>query len=217
MINAEWHARHKMPKNPTTDQRMKWHLEHARHCGCRPISGALLEEFKIRYQGTHQEFWIYFTRRDHFALGRWAAECAERVLPIFEQKYPTDERPRVATRILRDWTDTGDFKMAAIRRASLSAHAAARQVSAADLAACYAARAAGQAVATAHVPTHALGAALYALKAISTSHPANLTAVIASEYTWQTDHVPENLREWVKTGLKNNRRILPEDLRLHLE
>ncbi len=217
MINAEWHARHKMPKNPTLDQRVRWHLEHARHCGCRPISGSLLEEFKSRYTDTHQEFWIYFTRTDHFALGSWAADCAERVLPFFEQKYPGDGRPREAIKTLRDWIDSGVFKMPVIRGAALAAHAAAREVKAADLAACYAARACGQAVGTAHVPTHALGAALYAFKAIAASHPADLDAVIADEYTWQMDHLPENLRAWVTAWLKKNRRILPQELRFQLE
>jgi hypothetical protein len=25
-INSEWHAKNKMPKNPTFEQRVKWHL-----------------------------------------------------------------------------------------------------------------------------------------------------------------------------------------------
>ena len=35
-INREWHAAHKMPKNPTDTERLKWHLDHAKHCDCRP-------------------------------------------------------------------------------------------------------------------------------------------------------------------------------------
>ena len=34
-INAEWHAAHKMPDNPTEDQRLAWHLDHSKNCGCR--------------------------------------------------------------------------------------------------------------------------------------------------------------------------------------
>ncbi len=34
-INAEWHAAHPMPKNPTLDQRIEWHVEHQRECHCR--------------------------------------------------------------------------------------------------------------------------------------------------------------------------------------
>jgi hypothetical protein len=47
-INAEWHRAHPMPKNPTLDQRIAWHAEHARNCGCREISGKLLEEMTKR-------------------------------------------------------------------------------------------------------------------------------------------------------------------------
>jgi hypothetical protein len=32
-----WHKTHPMPKNPTVQQRIEWHLAHARHCACRPI------------------------------------------------------------------------------------------------------------------------------------------------------------------------------------
>lgn len=47
-INKEWHLAHPMPKNPTMDQRIAWHLEHARHCGCRKIEGKLKMEMEQR-------------------------------------------------------------------------------------------------------------------------------------------------------------------------
>jgi hypothetical protein len=206
MINAEWHARHKMPKNPTMDQRVKWHLEHSRHCGCRPLSGHVLEEFKKRYLGTHQEFWVFFTRQDHLALAEWAAGCAERVLPVFEQKFPQDPRPRDAILTLRDWIHSGVFTMPVIRGASLAAHAAAREVKKMDNAACYAARAAGQAVATAHVPTHAFGAAIYAVKAVAAADSSIATVAMLAERQWQLQHLPENLRPWVESSLEKLQR-----------
>jgi hypothetical protein len=205
-INAEWHAKHKMPKNPTLEQRVKWHLEHAKHCSCRPIEGKMLEEFKKRYAGTQREFWIFFNVDDHKALGLWAAECAERVLPLFEEKYPKDTRPREAIRVLREWVKTGKFSMMAIRGASLAAHAAAREVKEADNAARYAARAAGQAVATAHVPTHALGPALYAYKAVAATHPEDSKAAIVKEQAWQFKQLPDNLREWAAAGIREKQR-----------
>ena len=48
MINAIWHRAHPMPKNPTLDQRIAWHVAHAEHCGCRPIAGRLREEMERR-------------------------------------------------------------------------------------------------------------------------------------------------------------------------
>ena len=40
-INAEWHRQHPMPKNPTVEQRITWHLAHQEHCACRPIPDKL--------------------------------------------------------------------------------------------------------------------------------------------------------------------------------
>ncbi|MFZ2025689.1 MAG: hypothetical protein WAV30_00145 [Microgenomates group bacterium] len=47
-INATWHLANKMPKNPTLDERVAWHVEHARQCKCRPLHGKILEEIKKR-------------------------------------------------------------------------------------------------------------------------------------------------------------------------
>jgi len=47
-INKEWHLKHAMPKNPSIDQRIKWHLEHQKNCSCRPIPEKLAEEMKKR-------------------------------------------------------------------------------------------------------------------------------------------------------------------------
>jgi hypothetical protein len=47
-INATWHRAHPMPKNPTVDQWIEWHLAHANARGCRAIHGKILEEIKRR-------------------------------------------------------------------------------------------------------------------------------------------------------------------------
>ena len=71
------------------------------------------------------------------------------------------------------------------------AHAAAREVGE-DNAARSAAHATGQAVATAHVPTHSLGAAIYALQAVyrATKSP-DADAALAKEREWQYRHLLE--------------------------
>jgi hypothetical protein len=122
-------------------------------------------------------------------LAVWAIDCVERVLPCFEEKYPEDPRPRNAIDACRAWIHTGVFNMAVIRKAALSAHAAAREAGE-DNAARSAARAAGHAVATAHVPTHSVGAANYALQAIgrATNSP-DADAAIAREREWQYQHL----------------------------
>ncbi len=211
--NFEWHLKNKFPQNPSTDQKVKWHLDHARNCPCPSADVEILKELKKRYMNTHQEFWIYFNVNDHKNLAIWAADCAERVLPYFEEKYPDDKRPSDAIRTLREWVNTGKFSMPVIRGASLASHGAARGVKKEDHAARFAARAAGQAVATAHVPTHGLGAAIYALKAVADANPSNARAVIENERRWQYMHLPDNLQEWVASGLKKNERLLHVELR----
>lgn len=161
----------------------------------------------------HQEFWIFFNKNDHKLLALWAAECAERVMPFFEEKYPEDHHPGKAIETLREWIKTGEFKMSVIRGASLASHAAAREVNKEEKAACFAARAAGQAVATAHVPTHALGSALYPLKAIAYLNPEDAKAAVTKERSWQLRKVPKNLRQWVESGLIQKQSILPKNLR----
>lgn len=127
----------------------------------------------------------------HKTLAVWAIDCAERVLPWFEEEYPEDPRPRDAVKTLREWIATGTFRMAVIRKASLDSHAAARDAGE-DNAARSAARAAGQAVATAHVASHAPGAAIYALQAVSrNAGPAEAEAAVAAEKEWQYRHLLE--------------------------
>jgi len=47
-INKQWHSKNKMLKNPTLDQRIMWHEEHAKQCGCRPIPQKLSEAIKVK-------------------------------------------------------------------------------------------------------------------------------------------------------------------------
>jgi hypothetical protein len=136
-----------------------------------------------------------YGREDQIAMATWAADCAEHVLPYFERAYPEDDRPRSAIEACRRWVSTGVFRMAEIRGASLAAHAAAREAKDNE-AACCAARAAGQAVATAHVPQHAFGAAYYALKAVAATG-----GDVAGERDWQSERLPENLREEVMSRI----------------
>lgn len=45
--NREWHEKNRMPKNANLEQRMKWHLEHAKNCRCRPVPESIKKELKI--------------------------------------------------------------------------------------------------------------------------------------------------------------------------
>lgn len=127
-------------------------------------------------------------------LARWALDCAERVLGLFEAAAPHDDRPRRALEAGRDWVRTGQFSMSTIRRASLDAHAAAKDVKA-DAPAAHAAHACGQAVATAHVAQHAYGGAYYALKAIAALDRERAVRRVGSEMRWQSHRLPPHLRD----------------------
>jgi len=124
-------------------------------------------------------------KAEHEILATWAADCAERVLPLFEKERPGDDRPRKAVKAVSEWVQTGVFKMSDVRGASLAAHSAAREVAEND-AARSAARAAGQAMATAHVPRHALAAAIYAATAVRDSvDPSEADSAMNREREWQ--------------------------------
>ena len=131
------------------------------------------------------------SKTDHKTLAFWAIDCVERVMPYFEEKYPQDHRPRQAIETLKAWIDTGVFKMVVIRKASLDSHAAAREVGE-DSPARSAARAAGQTIATAHVPRHSYGSAIYAQQAIYRAK--NSMDAAESERNWHYQHLL-NLRD----------------------
>jgi hypothetical protein len=100
----------------------------------------------------------------HKLFGYKAALEAERVLKFFEKEQPDDNRPRDAIKAIKAWAeDERVLGMKEVRKLSLDAHAAAQDVISDE--AKFAAHAAGQAVGTWHVPTHALGAFSYAGKA----------------------------------------------------
>lgn len=128
-------------------------------------------------------------RCDHRTLAIWSKACAERVLPYFISQFPDDKRPQQALDTLQNWIDTGEFSMKVIRKASLDSHAAAREVGE-DTPARSAARACGQAVATAHVRTHAIGGALYALQALHRATDAEVVEdVLTEESDWQYQYL----------------------------
>lgn len=126
---------------------------------------------------------------DHRTLAAWAIACAARVLPYFTDAFPQDPRPQAALDTLQEWITTGEFSMAVIRGAALASHAAAREVGD-DTPARSAAREAGQAVATAHVPAHAIAAANYALQAVHRAHTeGDPEQAVARERAWQYQHL----------------------------
>ena len=135
------------------------------------------------------------TDADHHLLALWAADCAERVLHLFEKALPHDKRPRRAIEVARAWS-RGEMTMMQARAASVASHAAAR---AATGAARDAARAAGHAVAVAHIATHELGGAAYAIRAVraAAKDDAQREKAHRAELRWQRRKLPRNIRALV--------------------
>jgi hypothetical protein len=99
-------------------------------------------------------------------LIRWCV-CYTRanILPIYEQAYPCDGRPRQSLDAAEAWL-AGAIRFPMARKLILQAHAAAREASD-HPAAQAAARAAAQAASSIHVPSHALGLAFYGAAAVA--------------------------------------------------
>lgn len=130
----------------------------------------------------------------HHLLALWAATCAEHVLHFFEEARPDDDRPRRVIELARAWT-RGEIPMRQAHKAAFTANAAARDLSGA---AKFAAYAAGQAVAVAHVAAHELGAAAYAIRAAQAAAPDGQREQAGRrECQWQREQLPEDIRELV--------------------
>ncbi len=122
---------------------------------------------------------------DRRLVATWAADCAERVLVVFETETPTDGRPRDAIARTRAFA-RGELDVAGEIRRRFVAGRAAHAVN--SPAAVAAARAAAQASGVAHMGAHALGAAAYAAKAAGLAAPDQPTAV-SDEIAWHLEHM----------------------------
>ncbi|TCJ34707.1 putative immunity protein [Parafrankia sp. BMG5.11] len=127
---------------------------------------------------------------DRRLVAAWAADCAERVLGLFEAEAPQDDRPRAAIARTRAFA-RGELNTAEEIRRRFVGGVAAGDVKAPAAAA--AARAAGQAVAICHMGAHALGTAAYAAKAAGLAAPGRPGAV-KDEIRWQLNHMTAEVR-----------------------
>lgn len=129
------------------------------------------------------------------AVAKWAADCADRVLGLFEAEVPDDDRPRALIARARAFA-RGELNTAHEIRRRFTGGVGTADVKAPAAAA--AARAAGQAVAVCHMGAHALGAAAYAACAAGLSHPERPEAV-DDEFRWQLDHMSADVRAALRT------------------
>ncbi|WP_194410121.1 putative immunity protein [Microbacterium cremeum] len=123
---------------------------------------------------------------DRRLVAAWAADCAERVLELFEAEAPDDDRARDAIERARafsrgELTAAGEIKRRFV--AGRAAHAATSPAAVA------ASRAAAQAAGVAHMGAHALGAAAYAARAARLRDGS--TDAATAEFDWQVEHMSD--------------------------
>ena len=120
----------------------------------------------------------------------WAADCADRVLGVFESDAPDDHRPRDAIARARAY-GRGELDTAQEIAQRFVAGRAARDFK--SPAAVAAARSAAQAAGVAHMGAHALGAAAYAAKSAGLDAPGKHNA-LDDEVRWQVAHMSAEAR-----------------------
>jgi thiamine monophosphate kinase len=117
------------------------------------------------------------------------------VLPLLGEN--PDERLKNALRVAEAWRG-GNASTGDAMKTSVAAHAVAREAS--DPIARAVARSVGQAVATAHMADHSLGAAWYALKAVKSAGTSP-----EAERRWQDEHLPPEIRDLVLTARESRK------------
>ena len=100
--------------------------------------------------------------QNHRVLILWALDCANQTLAHLEFLVPNENRPRQCLDTCRAWAE-GRIKMKPAKETILSCHKAAKQLAEIPAALCHGI---GQAGATVHVETHAIGLPMYELTAL---------------------------------------------------
>ncbi|MEU8132503.1 putative immunity protein [Streptodolium elevatio] len=126
-------------------------------------------------------------------IAGYAADCADRVLPVFEHGVPGDPRPRESVAAARDFAG-GGRRTAELRQKSWAAYKAAQEATAPAVV--DAARSASHAAAaaylhpkaSAHQVKHILGAAAHAARAEETAEPGLRLA--GGTLDWARVHAP---------------------------
>ncbi|MFX0164992.1 MAG: putative immunity protein [Candidatus Hodarchaeota archaeon] len=138
------------------------------------------------------------TKDQHHQLMQWGCNCAEHVLSLYGKEI--DKRLKNALSVAKEWIK-GNVSVGDARDASLKAHEVARESS--NPTSIAVARSVGHAVATAHMSDHSLGAAIYALKAISSAGKS-----IDLERKWQNEQLPIEIIDLVLTARNKKEKAL---------
>ncbi|MFT4147637.1 MAG: hypothetical protein QM632_02430 [Micrococcaceae bacterium] len=123
-------------------------------------------------------------------VAAWAADCAERVLGLFQAEVPHDNRPQLLISRTRAFA-RGELNTAEEIRHRFKGGISSGEVKTPSAKA--AAKSASQAVAICHMGSHALGAAAYAVLAASLAKPKQ-PEVTDKEICWQLEHMSAEVK-----------------------
>lgn len=128
---------------------------------------------------------------DRRAVAGWALACVERVTPLFvTDSDEAAEQIRDAIARTRAYSAGESSAAAEISKRFVAGRAAKAATTPAGVAT---ARSVAQAAAVAHMGAHALGAAAYAVKAVSLAEP-DRPELVADEIDWQLERLDEHQR-----------------------
>lgn len=136
---------------------------------------------------------------EHILLMHWAIECVEHICPLLQIDISDQIKQLLA--VAKQWT-LGNASVKDARNAAIAMNDLAKTTT--NLAYKYAVKAAGHAVATAHMADHALVASRYALKAFENTCKSKQT-----EINWQVEQLPFKIKNFmVKIVLDNDKSTL---------
>lgn len=133
---------------------------------------------------------------EHILLMNWAIECVEHICPLLQIEISDQINHSLA--VAKRWT-LGNASVKDARNVAIAMNELAKITT--NLAEKYAIKAAGHAVATAHMADHAIVASKYTLKSFNIIHQSTLP-----ERDWQIEHLPKEMKEFIVNILLNNKK-----------
>jgi len=167
--------------------------------------GTALDILRVEDCPAVDRLWVVLREEwvDDATLRLFACDCAERVLPLLEKKFPDDKRPRQAIEVARRYAE-GDATDEELRAAQMAAWAAATEVS-------WAARATGWAAAAevaADVGARSARAAGAEWAVVEGAEDASLEEAWGKEAQWQVDALIKRLEAKTVSAASGNVRQL---------
>ncbi len=132
---------------------------------------------------------------EHKILALWAIDCLNRILPLFEMKYPNEIILKTAVGTLQKWIND-EIKMWDARKYTYTVLGLAKTMEKDDKPYSQVVRATSHCLATCHVPTHSEGTAMYVVSAIKLINKSkgDVVALMENERIWQINRLKELMK-----------------------